>query len=44
MSNVYVSKNPLIGKTYISQWLEKNAKKIGTRYISELNRYYFKNL
>ncbi|MCD6129843.1 MAG: NAD(P)H-binding protein [Deltaproteobacteria bacterium] len=44
MSNVYVSKNPFIGKTYISQWLEKNAKKIGTRYISELNRYYFKNL
>ena len=44
MSNVYVSKNPFIGKTYISQWLEKNAKKIGTKYISELNRYYFKNL
>jgi NADH dehydrogenase len=40
MSNIYVSKNPFTGKTYISQWLEKNAKKIGTRYISELNRYY----
>jgi len=40
MSNIYISKNPLIGKTYISQWLERNAKKIGTRYISELKRYY----
>ncbi|MCD6133481.1 MAG: NAD(P)H-binding protein [Deltaproteobacteria bacterium] len=41
MSNLYISKHPLIGKTCISQWLKQNAEKIGTRYISELKRYYF---
>jgi len=41
MSNLYVSRHPLTGKTCISQWLKQNAEKIGTRYISELKRYYF---
>lgn len=40
MSNLLVSEGPSIGQTRLSEWLEENADRVGTRYISDLERHY----
>ena len=40
MSNLLVSKSSPASWTHLSEWLEKNAGIIGTRYISGLERHY----
>ena len=40
MSNLLVSESSPTSQTHLSEWLEQNAKKVGTRYISDLKRHY----
>lgn len=40
MSNLLVSEGQLTASTRFSEWLSRNAEKIGTRYISGLRRSY----
>lgn len=40
MAGLLVSKNPPTGSTHLSQWLKKNADKIGRHYASEIGRHY----
>ena len=40
MANLLVSHGPSTGKTRLSDWLERNADDIGTRYASELEGHY----
>ena len=40
MSNLLVSESPPTGQTRLSDWLEQNADKVGTNYISDLRRHY----
>ncbi|MFA5865500.1 MAG: NAD(P)H-binding protein [Phycisphaerae bacterium] len=39
-ANLLVSANPPTGKTRFSDWLERNAEKIGIKYSSEIKRHY----
>jgi len=39
-ANLLVSDGPPTGETRLSEWLEQNADKVGTRYASELKRHY----
>jgi len=40
MSNLLVSESPPTGQTRLSEWLEKNADRVGASYISDLQRHY----
>ena len=40
MSNLLVSEGSPTGQTRLSEWLERNAETVGTRYISELRMHY----
>jgi NADH dehydrogenase len=40
MADLLVSKQPASGQTHFSTWLANNAKVLGTRYASELQRHY----
>ncbi|MFQ5792560.1 MAG: SDR family oxidoreductase, partial [Acidobacteriota bacterium] len=40
MSNLLVSESPPTGQTRLSDWLNRNADSVGTRYASELKRHY----
>ncbi|MBI4606613.1 MAG: NAD(P)H-binding protein [Planctomycetes bacterium] len=40
MSSLLVSKGPPSGSTRLSEWLDRNAAALGTRYASELGRHY----
>ena len=40
MANLLVSKDPPIGKTKLSHWLEQNSDIIGKTYQSEIKRHY----
>jgi NADH dehydrogenase len=40
MDNLLVSKDPPIGRTRLSDWLDKKADTLGRRYASELDRHY----
>jgi NADH dehydrogenase len=40
MDDLLVSKEPPLGKTRLSDWLQENWRTVGTKYASELNRHY----
>jgi NADH dehydrogenase len=40
MNNLLISREPLKGKTRLSDWLDCHADRLGRRYASELNRHY----
>jgi len=40
MANLLISENPPTGSTRLSDWLDENADRVGTRYASELSRHY----
>lgn len=40
MADLLISQGPPTGHTHLSQWLEENADKVGSRYASELARHY----
>ncbi len=40
MTGLLISKGPPTGQTRLSQWLEQNRDRVGTRYASELQRHY----
>jgi uncharacterized protein YbjT (DUF2867 family) len=40
MSNLLISKGEPTAPTYFSEWLNQNAKKVGRRYISGIERWY----
>jgi len=40
MDNLLVSKNPPVGKTQLSDWLDRNGDKLGRRYANEMNRHF----
>ena len=40
MSNLLVSQNPPTGKTRLSEWLEQNGDRVGSKYIHDLKRHY----
>jgi len=40
MANLLVSDDSPTGHTRLSEWLEQNANTVGTKYISDLKRYY----
>jgi uncharacterized protein YbjT (DUF2867 family) len=40
MANLLVSNGSPTGETRLSEWLERNAETVGTRYISELRTHY----
>ena len=40
MADLLVSAGPPTGETRLSEWLERNAAVVGTRYISELQTHY----
>ncbi len=40
MDNLLVSKDPPIGRTRLSDWLDNKADTLGRRYASELDRHY----
>ena len=40
MSNLLVSESLPTGQTRLSEWLEQNADRVGTSYISDLQRHY----
>lgn len=42
MSNLLVSEGPPTGHTCLSEWLDQNADNIGARYISGLERRYYR--
>ena len=39
-ANLLVTDGPSTGEMHVSEWLEKNADTVGTRYASELKRHY----
>ena len=40
MSNLLISRQPPPGKTRLSEWLDQNANRVGSRYASELARHF----
>ncbi|MBI2918091.1 MAG: NAD(P)H-binding protein [Chloroflexi bacterium] len=40
MANLLVSAGPVTGRTRLSDWLAQNARGVGARYASELQRHY----
>lgn len=40
MSSLLVSEGPPLGQTRLSNWLDSNARALGIKYTSELNRHY----
>ena len=40
MANLLISNDEPTGQTRLSDWLERNAAKLGTGYVSELERHY----
>lgn len=40
MANLLASEGPPTGPTRLSEWLERNAGRVGARYASELARHY----
>lgn len=40
MANLLVSRQPPLGTTRLSRWLEQNAASVGSRYASELDRHF----
>ncbi len=40
MANLLISDKPPTGKTRLGDWLSQNARGVGSRYASELNRHY----
>ncbi|MFQ5825755.1 MAG: epimerase, partial [Dehalococcoidia bacterium] len=42
MSDLLVSGGPPTGQMRLSQWLERNAAAMGSRYASELKRHYIR--
>jgi len=40
MAGLLVSKEPPRGKTHLSEWLEKNKARVGTKYASEIKKHY----
>ena len=40
MANLLISEHPPTGSTRLSDWLDENADRVGTRYASELSRHY----
>jgi len=43
MANLLVSGGPPIGSTRLSDWLDRNAATVGSRYASELKLHYRRN-
>ncbi len=39
-ANLLVSSRPPTGTTRLSEWLPRNADRVGTSYASELKRHY----
>ena len=40
MADLLISRQSPTGQTHLSDWLEENAQRVGTKYASELQRHY----